>query len=934
MHPRRRSRPRKTIEAGLIISQLMAEGMRRVLLVVPKSLLGQWQTELVHALRHEAREGRLDPEALRGTGVFLTHRELAGGTEGRIRSEGGRPVRPRRRRRGPRSLFGHPQALSTRTAPTTRTRSSAQTAGRLREVIKRSGSPVVLLTATPIQNSLAELWGLVQYVEPTGTLLGRLPTFREVFCETGDRAVLPEQARELRRRLQTVLQRTLRRQAQEFLQVPFVERHSRVFEYAMSAEEQALVHRRHRVADARAPLRVPRESSATFFSSASIAEWRRRSPRWRRASSVWRSGCAIGWRDAAIPSRTTARSSCERWRPILEEDERLGAAEDDDDAEAPPVEAESAVSETDEGIRAELEVVVGIRRTSPRAWARQQGATTPRGTPIHPGPGIAGVGLRQGRDLHRVVDDAGLPAHAAAGTRLRAAATSRCFAATTTDRMRSERWSNGRRTRDTRLPPAHRPSRDVAIRLALVHEFKHRSKVFISTEAGAKGLNLQFCDTVINYDLPWNPQRIEQRIGRVHRYGQKRGVTVISFLAAGNVAQRLTLEILTQKLDLFGKVLDASDAVLYEPSHAAPESLVASVGVDFEKELRVIYGRARSIDDVTADLQHLRDTMESRRRAFDEVQERASGLIETRLDDAVRQVLASYQSSLPSELEGLDRDVDLLTQSYFDGAGISYVREQQPGRVAYQVQPSPPCRRDIARALSRASATRATSARAKRCTSATPWYRRPSRPRGVRRTRRLCRVRSRCESARGCARARGTPRQAGGHTRRRIGASSGVDNLLVTAVLDGESDPLPTPAVGVLLASPVREVGPSLDLPEGQALQDAIDTALLRSIRPRFRTQDQARFEQMLRQLDHYLSRSGPDHSPQGSGPERSDRGTQQKRSSSARVQAGDAMNAQLETLIKERESCRAADRGPRGGRRRRVSPVAGTAGRAPIQQA
>ena len=94
------------------------------------------------------------------------------------------------------------------------------------------------------------------------------------------------------------------------------------------------------------------------------------------------------------------------------------------------------------------------------------------------------------------------------------------------------------------IAPAHRPSPSVAVRLALVHEFRHRSKVFISTEAGAKGLNLQFCDTVINYDLPWNPQRIEQRIGRVHRYGQKRGVTVISFLAAGNVAQRLTLEIL------------------------------------------------------------------------------------------------------------------------------------------------------------------------------------------------------------------------------------------------------------------------------------------------------------------------------------------------------------------------------------------------------
>src|SRR5581483_6108229 len=82
------------------------------------------------------------------------------------------------------------------------------------------------------------------------------------------------------------------------------------------------------------------------------------------------------------------------------------------------------------------------------------------------------------------------------------------------------------------LPAANRPSREVALRLALVHEFRERSKIFISTEAGAKGLNLQFCDTLINYDLPWNPQRIEQRIGRIHRYGQRRGVTVMSFLAA------------------------------------------------------------------------------------------------------------------------------------------------------------------------------------------------------------------------------------------------------------------------------------------------------------------------------------------------------------------------------------------------------------------
>src|SRR5207244_364561 len=104
-----------------------------------------------------------------------------------------------------------------------------------------------------------------------------------------------------------------------------------------------------------------------------------------------------------------------------------------------------------------------------------------------------------------------------------------------------------------------KPSREVAVRLALVHEFRTRSRILISTEAGAKGLNLQFCDTVINYDLPWNPQRIEQRIGRCHRYKQQRDVTVINFLSTDNEAQRLLYEILSQKLELFGTVLGATD---------------------------------------------------------------------------------------------------------------------------------------------------------------------------------------------------------------------------------------------------------------------------------------------------------------------------------------------------------------------------------------
>ena len=114
----------------------------------------------------------------------------------------------------------------------------ARMADRVRGFLRQS--PVLLLTATPIQNNLTELWGLVQYVEPTGTLLGNLRTFRDVFCEGDDRLLVQGQDDELRRRIETVVQRTLRRQAQEFLERPFVGRRAQIFEYAMSPRAKSL----------------------------------------------------------------------------------------------------------------------------------------------------------------------------------------------------------------------------------------------------------------------------------------------------------------------------------------------------------------------------------------------------------------------------------------------------------------------------------------------------------------------------------------------------------------------------------------------------------------------------------------------------------------------------------------------------------------------
>ncbi len=101
------------------------------------------------------------------------------------------------------------------------------------------------------------------------------------------------------------------------------------------------------------------------------------------------------------------------------------------------------------------------------------------------------------------------------------------------------------------------------------------AQIMIATEAGAEGINLQFCSLVVNYDLPWNPQRIEQRIGRCHRYGQKHDVVVVNFLNRKNAADQRVFELLSEKFKLFEGVFGASDEVL-----GAIES-----GVDFEKRI-------------------------------------------------------------------------------------------------------------------------------------------------------------------------------------------------------------------------------------------------------------------------------------------------------------------------------------------------------------
>lgn len=91
--------------------------------------------------------------------------------------------------------------------------------------------------------------------------------------------------------------------------------------------------------------------------------------------------------------------------------------------------------------------------------------------------------------------------------------------------------------------------------------FRDRAQVLVATEAGGEGINLQFCRHVINYDLPWNPMRIEQRIGRIHRLGQERDVVIYNF-ATENTVEEHILELLYEKINLFENVIGELDEIL------------------------------------------------------------------------------------------------------------------------------------------------------------------------------------------------------------------------------------------------------------------------------------------------------------------------------------------------------------------------------------
>lgn len=660
----------KTIEAGLVIAQLLAEGAERILLITPKALLGQWRQELFTLFAITATEYAPGVD-LGVPGVFLVTRDFAGGETG-LDVLGGVPPFDLCVIDEAHEIFSGIYKRFDRYGAYLPDSDKAKMAGRVRSLLV--DTPVLLLTATPIQNSLTELWGLAQFVEPTGTLLGNLATFREMFCAGDDRRLAEGQEHELQKRVAEICRRTLRRQAQEFMKRPFVGRRAQLFEYPMTPAERALY-----------------EDVTAYLLQPGICAFRGNQRRL----------LLIGFHRRMASSVPALAASLEKVAERLEKMLRSGSALDDAEETAAEMlgdlEEDDALDEEDldesqlpppEVIEAELQRVrsfVERARTLP-SDAKAQALVRAVHTVVERARSGEGSGkvvvftesITTQDYLRRVLRESGLVSDEEITLFRGQNDGPRAMQAL-------ERW---RAEEMAQLPKTSHPTKEIATRLALVHEFRTRSKVFISTEAGAKGLNLQFAGTLINYDLPWNPQRIEQRIGRIHRYGQTKDVLVINFAAEDNEAQKLTLEILGQKLDLFGTVLGASDEVLHEPTTDAPEVLAGALGADFESRLRRIYQNARSQDEIQRELVALREAMQDERARFEETHERTAGLIESRFDDQVKQVFRRIQEVLPGELAAFDRHLERVVTAYLDAVGASYEREDVESGARLRVAPS------------------------------------------------------------------------------------------------------------------------------------------------------------------------------------------------------------------------------------------------------
>lgn len=597
----------KTIEASLVMAQKWAEKKRRVLLIAPASLRKQWSQELAEKFelpsiildaniaREQKKQGKPNPFLQDDQIVICSYEYIAKqkAMVGEVRW----------------NLVVFDEAHKLRNVY----KSNGKRAKEVVEATKHAEAKV-LLSATPLQNSLMELYGLSQVIDEH--FFGDEKTFRTLYGSADKKRLA-----DLKERIKPLCHRTLRKQVQQEGGIKFTNRYSLTQDFTPTAEEWDLY---QRLSDY---LAQPNNQAFNHKAKDLVSIGIRKI----LASSSFAVADTLGGMIKRLEEKK-----------LLEEDVLTDLEEVDDWADSFKEDGEEEQEVVDRSALA-LEIQ-DLKQYQALASKITKNA--------------------KGEALVRALEKAFAMIDTLGGKRKAVIFTESCRTQQYLKKLLEEEGYQGRivllngSNNDSESMAIYKEwcaanagtarisgSKTADMKAALVSKFKSdEADILISTEAGGEGINLQFCSLLINYDLPWNPQKVEQRIGRVHRYGQLHDVVVVNFVNRKNPADYRVFELLNEKLKLFEGVFGASDEIL-----GAIEG-----NIDIEKRIYDIYKQCRTDEEIEYAFNKLQQDM-------DEVLSvREENARQTLLNNFDRDVVASLKSRRDNSQDFLDEYQDVL----------------------------------------------------------------------------------------------------------------------------------------------------------------------------------------------------------------------------------------------------------------------------------
>ncbi len=592
----------KTIEAGLVLCQYWSEFKRKIIIIAPASLRKQWSMELkekffidsvileAKSYKEELKKGVINPFEQKDA-LVITSYQFAARHEEEI------------------LMAGYDLAVIDEAH---KMRNVYKKDNKTAKSIKRSlaNTKKVLLTATPLQNSLLELYGLTSIIDEQ--VFGDVKSFKQNYVASN------EHFSDLKERLAPVCHRTLRKDVLEYIK--YTNRLPIVEEFTPSSKEQQVYELISDFLQRDELFSIPSKQRALITLVM----------RKLLASS---SRAIIGTISTMIERLQTALDrdqSISMLDVIVDEDELV-----DDYLEEEVFDENTMVLSRDEIEQIQNELIE-LRKFKELASSIEVDAKLKSLV----------IALQKGLESQK---ELGAPQKALIFTESRRTQEYLfeylsnngykdkivIFNGSNTDensKLIYEKWLEKHQGSDIITG-----SKTADRKQAIVDKFKDDATIMIATEAGSEGINLQFCNLVVNYDLPWNPQRVEQRIGRCHRYGQKHDVVVLNFINTANKADRRVYELLSQKFQLFEGVFGASDEVL-----GSIES-----GIDFEKRILEIYQTCRDPKDIDKAFDELQASLEekiqekmlsTREKLIEHFDEDVHARLKVRLDESKKQM--------------------------------------------------------------------------------------------------------------------------------------------------------------------------------------------------------------------------------------------------------------------------------------------------------